>query len=311
MGTCFSGEEEAKETTLAAPGASHGPINVLLKKQGLLDMDYDVIDVESNQPWMLIDTVGGIFSKEMKYHIKHRMEGQEESTDLGTGVIRRGDTEFEYNITKAKAKVDWDSDADIFSEDSGGDRAFDDFDGDVKYVRKFTAKWKYVKEIHIFADKDMEQQIGKCKVKCKGKYKRKTVKEVDHFEVADHDEEGNVTGHHMEQRVRYDVKHKNKLKQFVYKTHLLGEDYNLTCRAVGASFWRAKLEWRCEKKDGTPVFEIKGDGHNATLKTYGEQNVVACILLGFAVGCKFDPPEVQKNADSNCHGIPDPNGAHW
>lgn len=311
MGTCFSGEEEAKATTLVAPTPSYGPIHVLLKKQGLLDMDYDVIDIGTDQPWMLIDTVGGIFSKEMKYYIKHRLEDQEESTNLGTGVIRRGDTEFKYDITKAKAKVDWDSDADIFSEDSDGDRLFDNFDGDVKYVRKFTAKWKYVKEIHLFADKDMEQLLGKCKVKCKGKYKRKTTKEIDYYQVDDRDDEGNVVGQHQEQRIRYDVKHKNKLKQFVYKTKLMGEEFNLTCRAVGGSFWRSKLEWRCTKQDGTPVFDIKGDGHNATLKTHGEQNVVACILLGFAVGCKFDPPEIQKNADNNCHGIPDPSGGRW
>merc|ERR1719231_808857 len=117
MGTCFSGEEEAKITTIAAPDKENGPINVYLKKQGLIDMDYDVIDSDSNAVWMLIDTVGGIFSSEMKYHIKHRLEDQEESTDLGTGVI-------------------WDSDADVFSEDSDGDRAFDDFDGDLKLVKK-------------------------------------------------------------------------------------------------------------------------------------------------------------------------------
>ena len=37
------------------------------------------------------------------------------------------------------------------------------------------------------------------------------------------------------------------------------------------------------------MFEIHGDGYNARLQTFGEQNVVNCILLGFAVGCKFDP----------------------
>jgi len=188
MGLCYSGEEEAKATELVAPSQQHPPINVLLKKQGLVDMDYDVIDLETNQPWMLIDTVGGLFTKEMKYYIKHRMADQEESTNLGTGVIRNSDTEFGYHITKAKSKVDWDSDADIFSEDSAGDHLFDEFDGDVKFVRKFTAKWKFAKEIQIYADKDMEQPIGNCKVKCKGKYKRKTTKEIDYYQVEDHDD---------------------------------------------------------------------------------------------------------------------------
>ena len=41
--------------------------------------------------------------------------------------------------------------------------------------------------------------------------------------------------------------------------------------------------------DGSPVFEVHGDGHNARLQTFGTQNVVMCILMGFAVGCKFDP----------------------
>jgi len=226
-------------------------------------------------------------------------------------VIRNSDTEFDYHITKKKAEVDWDSDADVFSEDSDGDRAFDDFDGDVKYIRKFKSKWKYQKEIRIFADRDMEQPLGKCKVKCKGKYKRKTIKEIDYFEVQDRDAEGNVVGSHQEQKVKYSVKHKNKVKQFVYKANLMGEDFELTCKAVGASFCRAKLLWTCKNKDGSNVFEIHGDGHNARVQTFGKQNVVACILLAFAVGCKFDPQEVQKHADVQCHRIPDPNGSKW
>ena len=53
----FIREEEAKATSIAAPGTLHGPINVFLKKQGLLDADYDVIDIASDAPWMLLDTV--------------------------------------------------------------------------------------------------------------------------------------------------------------------------------------------------------------------------------------------------------------
>jgi len=311
MGLCYSGEEEAKATEIVAPSEQNGPINVLLKKQGLMDMDYDVIDLASNTPWMLIDTVGGLFTKEMKYHIKHRMVDQEESTDLGTGVIRKSDSEFEYDITKTKAKVDWDSDADLFSEDSAGDDLFDEFDGDVKYVRKFTAKWKFSKEIHIFSDKDMEQRIGKCKVKCKGKYKRKTTKEIDYYQVEDHDEEGNVTGSHQEQRVRYDVKHKNKVKQFVYKLQMMGEHYNLVCESEGGHFGGSNLRWTCTAPDGSMVFQIHGDGHNARLETFGTQNVIMCILFGFAVGCKFDPKEVNKEADKGCHRIAEPGGARF
>jgi len=311
MGTCFSGEEEAKITTIAAPDKESGPINVYLKKQGLVDMDYDVIDSDSNEVWMLIDTVGGIFSSEMKYHIKHRLEDQEESTDLGTGVIRDSDTDFDYHITKAKSKVEWDSDADVFSEDSDGDRAFDDFDGDLKLVKKFTAKWKFSKEIRIFEDKEMENQIGRCKVKCKGKYKRKTKKEIDFFMVEDHDEEGNVIGEHQEEKVRYEIKHKNKPKQFCYKCNLFGEDYAIDVDTAGASFCRAKLLWTCTKGDGTKLFQIHGDGRNARVQTFGTQNVIAAILLSFAVGCQFDPEDVTKQADSRCHSIADPNGTMW
>ena len=54
---CVGREEEAKITTIAAPGKESDPIDVLLKKQGLVDMDYDVIDMASDQTWMLIDTV--------------------------------------------------------------------------------------------------------------------------------------------------------------------------------------------------------------------------------------------------------------
>merc|ERR1712183_1076188 len=132
MGCCFSGEEEAKATSIAAPGTLHGPINVFLKKQGLLDADYDVIDIASDAPWMLLDTVGGLLSKEMKYYIRHRLEDQEESTLLGAGVIRHSDNKFDYHITDKKREMEWDSDADVFSEDPDGARLFDEFDGDLK-----------------------------------------------------------------------------------------------------------------------------------------------------------------------------------
>lgn len=57
LSVCDGREEEAKITTIAAPDKESGPINVYLKKQGLVDMDYDVIDSDSNEVWMLIDTV--------------------------------------------------------------------------------------------------------------------------------------------------------------------------------------------------------------------------------------------------------------
>jgi len=308
MGLCYSGEEEAKATEIVAPLLENDPINVLLKKQGLMDMDYDVIDCASDQVWMLIDTVGGLFTKEMKYYIKHRMADQEESTTLGTGLIRKTDTDFSYHITEAKSKVEWDSDADIFSQSDDSDG----FDADVKQVRKFKAKWKFSKEIHIFADKDMEEKIGECRVKCKGKYKRKTKKEIDYYQVQDHDAEGNVVGSHQEQRVRYDVDHKVKLKQFCYRANILGQEYNLGCKKVGnASFFRSKLIWTCTTVEGEPVFEIHGDGLNARVQTFGKQNVVALILLAFAVGCKFDPEEINNGATSRCKSIPDPNGTMW
>ena len=100
-------EEEAKRTSIAAPTTKHGPINVELKKQGVFDKDYDIIDFATGEPWMLIDTVyfyphshmilyrheiavlkvGSIFSKEMKYYIKHRHQDQKESTTLGDQQI--------------------------------------------------------------------------------------------------------------------------------------------------------------------------------------------------------------------------------
>jgi len=101
-------------------------------------------------------------------------------------------------------------------------------------------------------------------------------------------------GTHQAERVQYKVKHKNKLKQFVYKVHMMGEQYQIGCEAVGGHFGRAQLIWTCLGPDGSKVFEVHGDGRNARLQTFGTQNVIACILLGFAVGCKFDPEEVQQ-----------------
>ena len=97
---CSSGEEEAKETALAAPIFGQ-PLEVKLKKQGTFDADYDVINVANGQDqvWMLIDAVGGLFSGGYTYYLKHRMAGQEESTVLGAGRIDDGDTQFGFVIT--------------------------------------------------------------------------------------------------------------------------------------------------------------------------------------------------------------------
>lgn len=309
MGTCFSGEEEAKATSLVSPSIvePNPPCRVLLKKQGAMDMDYDVIDLNhNNEVWMLVDTVGGIFSSEMKYFLKHRTqeqeEAKEESTVLAAAALRQAG-EFEYKITDSKRKIDWDSDPDIFSLDSDSD------DGDIEITSKFKAKWKFSKEIFVFSDYEMEKPIAQCKVKCKGKYKRKTTKIIDFVQVPITNDEGEITGHRQEQRVRYDIKHKNKLKQFVYKMSVNGQAYALECKSQGGSFFRARLMWTCTNQAGEQVFAINGDGHNATVETFGDrQELVPLLMIAFAVGVKFDPSEIQANATGRCKSIPDPRG---
>jgi hypothetical protein len=75
QGCCWSGEEEAAKTSIPPPQAGT-PIRVKLQKQGLLDADYDVLDMtKPDTPrWMLVDTVGGIGSNDMRYYLKHRFE---------------------------------------------------------------------------------------------------------------------------------------------------------------------------------------------------------------------------------------------
>ena len=170
----------------------------------MLTQVLDMSNGEGEQ-WMLIDTVGGLFTGGLKYFLKHRMAGQEESTVLGAAEIHGSDTEFEYKITDTDVDVDWDSDPDDFSDDGASD---DEFDADLEIKQKLKAKWKLRKECNLYSDYEMTNKLGKLKVKAKGKYKRKTKIEID-WQT---DEEGK---RHKVERVN--VKHKTKPVALILK----------------------------------------------------------------------------------------------
>jgi len=120
MGCCFSGEEQAAETDQPPPTWGQA-INVQLTKQGMLDADFDVFDLnktvdegkvraalcllapqrpdllphtcssrarsQTRSPWMLMDMVGKLFDPDWTFYLKHRMTGQEESSSLGVAAL--------------------------------------------------------------------------------------------------------------------------------------------------------------------------------------------------------------------------------
>ena len=300
MGCCFSGEEEAKETTIPAPVAGQ-QITVKLKKQGMFDADYDVLDLSSGcnpkeaPVWMLVDTVGGLFTSSLKYYLKHRLEGQEESTILGACEIHNKDTEFDAKVTDRDVSydIDFDSDRDDdWSDDGDSDNEFMN-DIEFEQTRKIKAKFKLVKQCNLFSDREMTQRLGKLKVKAKGKYKRKTKTETEFYT----DEEGN-----RQSRTNTIVKQKTKVKKFYYKFNVMGTEMHLECKKnrAGGSFWRSGLEWRCTSETGAELFKILGDGRNATVTTCPGSDPSSTLLAAFAVACKFDPKEVQDHCEGLC-----------
>lgn len=300
MGCCFSGEEEAKETHIPAPTPG-APLEVRLEKQGMLDADYDVFDVSGGgkAQWMLIDTVGGIFTGGLKYFLKHRIAGSETSTVLGAAQIHGSDTEFKYKITDEEVDYDvgFDSDRDdMWSDDGDSDREFmDDLEFEIKH--KLKAKWKLEKQCDLFSDYEMTNRIGKLKVKAKGKYKRKTKTEIKMESYTD--EEGHEKTRKVTEKT---VKHKTKLKQFYYKMEVMNTKICLEVErnSGGASFWRRGHEWRGTSETGAELFRVIGDGRNCTVKTCPGSDPSSTLLAAFAVACKFDPSEVQSTCEGMC-----------
>lgn len=298
MGCCFSGEEEAKETELPMPEAGKS-INVYVKKQGIFDADYDVLDISNGEPgqiWMLVDTVGGIFSGGMKYYLKYRKAGDEESTVLGAAEIHGSDQEFSHKITDRDVDIDidFDSDPEDFSDDEPGF-----FDMEVEKQKKIKAKWKLCKECNLYSDKEMTQKLGELKVKAKGKYKRKTTETTKWVDYTD--EEGNEK---KRQVTEVDVKHDTKLKKFYYKFKVMGTKIDLKVKknSKGGSFCGAGLEWTGESETGAELFTIIGDGRNCRIKTGEGSDPNSTLLAAFACAIKFDPAEVQQSAESLCQG---------
>jgi len=296
MGICCSGEEEAKETELPIPEAGKS-INVYIKRQGRFDADYDVLDMSNGEPgqiWMLVDTVGGIFSGGMKYYLKYRKAGEEESTVLGAAEIDGEDTEFSYKITDVDTHtdIDFDSDPDDFSDDEP-----DDFDLEIENTRKIKAKWKMCKECNLYSDREMTQKLGKLKAKAKGKYKRKTTETTRIEEFFDDD--GNSNQREM---TDVDVQHDCKLKKFHYKFEVMETKIDLKVKKdkKGGPFRKAGLEWTGESETGAELFKIIGDGHNCHIKTGEGSDPSSTLLAAFACAIKLDPADVEESASSAC-----------
>jgi len=298
MGICHSGEEEAKETELPMPEIGKA-INVCVKKQGKRDADYDVLDMSNGEPgqvWMLIDTVGGTFSKSMKYYLKYRKDGEEESTVLGAAEMKSKDMEFKYKITdwdtEQEIDYDFDSDPDDFSDDED-----DDFDMVLENEVKVKTKWKVCEECTLYSDKDMDQKLGKLKAKAKGKYKRKTTKTTRW--VTDRNEEGNE---YQREVTDVEVKHKTKLKKFYYKYEVNDTKIDLKVKkdSKGGSFSKAGLEWTGESETGAELFKIVGDGKKCHIKTSEGSNPNSTLLAAFACAIQLDPVRVEKHATGLC-----------
>ena len=201
-----------KSNTASKPcaGVQGQGISVSLEKQGVFDADYDVFDISTGAKnnWMLIDTVGGIFSGGLKYYLKHRMPGEEKSRCLGSCVVDNGDTEFDFKVTDRSRKLDFDhgfdSDRDdMWSSDSNSD------DCDITITKKVQAKWNFKQQCKLFADYEMTQRLGKLTVKSKATYKRKEKTEVGTRSTVT-DANGNEHERHYRETV---VKDKCKPKQ--------------------------------------------------------------------------------------------------
>ena len=287
MGCCGSSEAEAAETNIPPPEWGK-PISVRLKKK-FMSADYNVLvpgEEGKEVPWMLLDAVGSMWDSGYVYYLKHRPEGQEESTVLGSVNIQGDWDGFSFKV-------------------SGGDRDqdfgpfLDLWDGDIDWgfsdSSTLWAVWTYSRRAVLYSDYEMTKQIGWLDVTGSGTWYEFEEERL----VYDEDEEGR-------QVPRYERYHEQDCKThgFQYSFNVFNTPMIINYRRQGGGFFSsAKLFFTAANAfdPNVPLFTVEGDGeYNATVKTMNNSDPVSTLLAAYAISCKLDPKDFSKAAERFC-----------
>ena len=287
MGCCGSSEAEAEETSLPPPEWGK-PISVRLKKK-FMSADYNVLvpgEEGKEVPWMLLDAVGSMWDAGYVYYLKHRPEGQEESSVLGSVNIQGDWDGFSFKVSGGDRDQDFGPFVDLWDGDI--DWGFSD-------SSTLWAVWTYSRRAVLYSDYEMTQQIGWLDVTGSGTWYEFEEERV----VYDEDENG-------EQVARYERYHEQDCKThgFQYSFNVFNTPMIINYRKHGGGFFKsAKLFFTAANAfdPGVPLFTVEGDGeYNATVKTMNNSDPVSTLLAAYAISCKLDPKDFSKAAERFC-----------
>jgi len=253
--------------------------HVLFKKQGMFAKDQEVFqDCDSSKKWLFLDKEGGFLSNP-KYWLDN--------------YVRKDKSKFGKTLCSAKLHIDkfkkYDREAGMDSDSSASDSSNSDVEVNVHKV-KF--KWAQTILVRFYDSREMEKEIAVVKVKAKGKAK-KTTTTIERT-VEDTNEEGHVTGHHVETDVNIDTQKKVKKVKYTI-TELDGSKENLPVinlkgKPNGNNY---KLEWN------SPVFEAEIESSNwgstqIEVKTEWK-NPALGMLMGYIIAKEISPDDIKDN----------------
>uniref|UniRef100_A0A7S2G824 Uncharacterized protein n=1 Tax=Haptolina brevifila TaxID=156173 RepID=A0A7S2G824_9EUKA len=315
MGCCCSGHEEAKLSELPPPMFGKD-CHVMLKKQGWLDADFDVRDLDSPdedgkpQQWLLIDAVGSIGDSYFDYYLKYRAPGMKESLILGCANMKKDFDYMWFNVLSSR--VDHGSHPDGYNRRN------------IRWVDKaISAKWIISRRARLFgpagvlpdgAEKTAENLqkdiIGRLQIAGTGTYWRhrheEEWEELEHYTVT----VGEGENAHEEQRTRWvhrssvDDNYETDLQDFNYKMNAYLSDYAIQYDKESSGSWFAsdKLIFQATNMSGMPLFRATSNGKSeCELHTYSNSDPVNALLAAFAISIKMEPKEFYSICKGYCY----------
>lgn len=311
---CASGKEEAA-TTDHEPPMFGKDIKVKLHKQGVLDQDFDVLDMKGKGPddegerWMLIDAVGTMGAEGLggyDYFIKYKPVGAQKSYVLGAADDKSDQDYMSYVVTNGHVKrgqhknvrLPWEKRNRRFLEKV--------VEADVIVVRR----------CRLYADEAKSTLVGRLDVSVQGKFTR--VYRKEQWDVKkDKSSQRNTWGEPRsatKRRARFDIMNIQH-KMVAYGTEyniqfdtqktgdiLTSAEYVLRPLDVGASarsaedggrFFHRYVLQATRASDALPLFYVTSDGKKtANLETFSNSDPVNSILAAFVASIKMDPKEL-------------------
>jgi len=252
-----------------------GPSSFYVQRISVMSSDYEVFKdpAMKEEKWLVIDQQGSLWGDKCDFVVENYV--RPEGGKIGSGeclakckLETLSDEVFKYY------DMDWDQDVEFKdSDDSDYSSDSGDSDDDMQITTKGKCKFRCKTKATFYADRNCSEKIASCKVKAKGKVKKKKVKRVD-------GETGDVS---------YDIDVKKKVKKFIYKLMLKESDEEIPIEIHGSWNKRQKLNWTSD------LFDASIEGFwtpKPEIHTKSDEYPAMDLLIGFMVANILSPDDV-------------------